>query len=293
MRFPALAAILAVAMTSTGQAQQPDSTGKSSDIVVTGTRDLERQVRDFVNALTPTSPRGQLARFEHHVCPLVVGLQGSQKTAVEQRMRVVAKAAGMDVAKADCVPNAILIVTNDKKQFISKLSRTKGEYFGDLSGPQVRRIANEPGASSAWQLKTTVTGDGVRPNYEGDVGFQVNRTTRAPSRTSAPVRPVFEASAVVIESEALFGLSTTQLADYAAMRLFAGTEPSRLEQPPPPTILAVLDAPADAQVPVSLTRWDLGFLRGLYSSTNNLYAPSQRSEISKGIVEELREESAD
>ena len=69
------------------------------------------------------------------------------------------------------------------------------------------------------------------------------------------------ASLVVIQLDALRGLTTTQLADYAAMRVFARTQPSRLQRSTAPTILNIIDTPMNAQVPLTLTQWDLGFLR--------------------------------
>ena len=47
-----------------------------------------------------------------------------------------------------------------------------------------------------------------------------------------------------------------------------------------------------SEVPVTLTQWDFGFLKGLYSSPNNLYAPSQRTEIGRVIEQELDDDDA-
>ncbi len=71
------------------------------------------------------------------------------------------------------------------------------------------------------------------------------------------------------------------------MRAFARTDPARLPELSPATILKVLDTSMGSEVPITLTRWDFGFLRGLYSSSTSLYAPSQHSEIRKTIRDEL------
>jgi len=94
-------------------------------------------------------------------------------------------------------------------------------------------------------------------------------------------------AALVIERRALDGLTTTQLADYAAMRLFARTAPERLAGSTAPTILTIIEAPMGSAVPITLTDWDLAFLRGLYASHNNLYAAEHRSRISRRIANEL------
>ena len=97
------------------------------------------------------------------------------------------------------------------------------------------------------------------------------------------------ASLVVIQLDALRGLTTTQLADYAAMRVFARTQPSRLERSSAPTILNVIDAPMNSEVPLTLTQWDLGFLRALYGSAENHYATQQRHEMRRLLRRELDE----
>ena len=68
----------------------------------------------------------------------------------------------------------------------------------------------------------------------------------------------------------------------------ARTDPARLPTTGPATILSVIDAPANAEVPVTLTQWDLGFLRGLYASPANLRAPAQRGAIGDTIARDLQ-----
>jgi len=71
------------------------------------------------------------------------------------------------------------------------------------------------------------------------------------------------------------------------MRFFAGAAPRKLARSAAPTILKIIDAPPDAPVPVTLTEWDLSFLKGLYASTANAYSGSQRSEIKKAMARDL------
>jgi len=88
---------------------------------------------------------------------------------------------------------------------------------------------------------------------------------------------------LVVEGGALDGLTTTQFADYAALRVFSGVDPARLTTPGLSTILRLLDAPMGSEVPVTLTNWDLAFLDSLYASDENIRAASQRSEIRDGM----------
>ncbi len=276
MRF----ALLSLALLAAPAAAQDDG-----PIVVTGYSELEQQIKSFVGALTPASPRGQIARFETAVCPGVFGIPEAQRAAVRERLRAVAKGVGLDVGKPDCTPKLLVMVAADKTAVVKALGKVHNYMFGDRTPAQVRKILAEPGPATAWQIQTMVNGDGRIVANEGDM--PVNRTTRNPSRITAAARPAFLAAAVVIDGAALDGLTTTQLADYAAMRALARIDPARIDAAAPSTILRILDAASDSEVPVTLTQWDFAFLKGLYSSPDNLYAPSQRSEIERTMNEEF------
>lgn len=273
-------ALLAIALLAAPAAAQDDA-----PIIVTGQRDVEQQIEAFVGALTKTSPRGQIGRFETSICPGAFGMPDAQRAAVRDRIQAVAKAVGLKVGDADCTPNLVVVVADDKPGFLKTLGKKYYYMFGDRTPTQVRQIIAESGPATAWQIQSMVNGDGRPVFNESDT--PVNRSTRRPSRITPPTRPAFMAAVVVVESKALEGLSTTQLADYAAMRAFARIDPARIDASAPSTILRVLDAAADSEVPITLTQWDFGFLKGLYSSPNNLYAPSQRSEIGRAMGKEL------
>jgi hypothetical protein len=92
-------------------------------------------------------------------------------------------------------------------------------------------------------------------------------------------RPVYLMSIVVIERRGLDGLTTTQIADYAAMRAFSDASPARARETGAPTILTILETPMGSEMPLSMTAWDLSFLRGLYASPPSLFSNAQRGAI--------------
>jgi hypothetical protein len=279
----------ALALSGAAAAQEAPAKGDDSTIVVTGNTDVESQVRDFVGALTQAPPRGQLSRFEWAVCPAAIGVSPSQKVAIADRMRRIAQAAGIRVGSATCTPNVLLMVADDKRAFMELLERKYPDYFGDLSTAEVRRLEREPGPAVAWQIQGPArSADGVELHGENGSSFDVNRTIAVGSRITPPTRPQFQAAAVLVEKKALEGLTTTQLADYAAMRGFARTDPARLPPNAPTTILKILDAPMGSEVPVTLTEWDLSFLKALYASPPNLYAASQRTDMRRRIQKDLQ-----
>ena len=270
-------------------AQNRPSQTEGSEIVVTGTRDTEQQIKDFVGALTPGPVSGQIGKFERAICPTAIGVPANQREKVAARIRAVAEGVGLQPGTASCIPNVLVVVTPDKKAFLNALYSKHGYYFGDLSSAEIRRILRQPGPAAAWQVKRMVTRDGTEIGLDQEGGVPINRTTARPSRIIASARPAFVAAVVVVESGALDGLTTIQLADYAAMRVLARTDPSRLAQTSAPTILKVLDAPMGSPVPITLTEWDLGFLRGLYASPENLRAAAHRSEIGREMGKALQE----
>lgn len=281
MRIIVLAALagLALAQPSGASAQEPAREPDASPIVVQGTRDRDRQIANFVEALTDAPFRGQLSRFDWAVCPAAVGLSDAQNRDIAARMRRVAAGAGIDVAEGDCRPNVLVMIAGSKRGLIESLARRYPAYFTDISRRGVRRLARSEGPAAAWHVETLVGSDG-RPMQRDILTGQYALETSADATRLRPMsRPHFVMAVVVVEAASLAGLTTTQVADYAAMRAFARTDPARLENAAAPTILTVLDAPMGSAVPITLTQWDLSFLRSLYAAPEGHYVNQQRRDI--------------
>jgi hypothetical protein len=258
-------------------------------IVVTGQKNVHKEVDDFVRSLAPGDNHGQLSRFEHEVCPAVFGLAEPQARAVEDRIRLVAKSVGIAVASGRCAPNVLLLVTSDKKAFLQELQRHSADYFG-LTDRQFYDLEQQPGPAVAWQVQgPEMTADGVDLTEDTTQGVVVNHTIDPSSRITQPIHPQFETSAVVVERRALVGLTTTQLADYTAIRALTGADPARLGNSTAPTILHVLEVPIGSEAPVTMTKWDYDFLAGYYDAQRNLRAAAQRSAISRGMGKKLQQ----
>lgn len=286
-RFAALPRLLALPLLALGASLAPAAAQDSSDapIVVTAQGSLEDQIGGFVGALTKAPVNGQIARFETEICPAVLGVPDTFRAPVEARMRLVAGAAGLKVAKPGCSANVLVMVTQNKAQLLKTLRDKYPDFFSGKSPGEIRAILAQPGSAAAWQIDGMVNADGASMTMSD--GAAINRTTRGDSRITAAARPTFTAAAVVVEAAALAGLSTTQLADYAVMRTFARTNPDQLTGSAPDTILTIIDAPAGTELPITMTQWDLGFLKGLYTSPRNLRAGAERSEIARAVKEEL------
>lgn len=255
-------------------------------IVVTGQKDSGKAVDDFVRSLTTTTG-GQLSRFEHQVCPAVLGLDKPQADAIAARIRLVAKSVGIVVGGDHCAPNVLLLVTSDKKAFLEELRRHRADDFG-LSDRRFHELEEAPGPAAAWQVQgPAITADGVDLTEDTTQGVVVNRTVDPSSRITVQVHPQFDASIVVVERKALLGLTTTQLADYTAIRALTGADPARLASSGAPTILHVLEVPIGGEAPITMTEWDYGFLSSYYDARRDLRTGAQRSAIARGMDEQL------
>lgn len=280
--LPLFAAILLAGPTLAQTTEPPE-------IIVEGTKEYEDQVRQFVNSLTEAPIGGQISRFDLGVCPAAVGLPEGQNRAVADRVRQVAIAAGIPVAEGACGPNALVIVADDKQQFIDGLWAKYPQYFTDAWGRHVKP-GKQPGPSAAWHVDSLLDSNGTVPGQELLWRYFITNSMDT-SRLMPGALPHFVAGILVIEREALTGLTTTQLADYAAMRIFARADPAKLKGSAP-TILNVIDAPMNSAVPVTLTEWDLGYLRALYASNDRQFASQQRHEIQSRMRKELARSSS-
>ena len=279
--FAALASAVAL------QAAPEPQPAADQPIVITGQKDTEKTVQDFVRALTPVESHGQLSRFEHEVCPKVFGIPEAQARAVEQRIRLVTKTVGVVVGGQHCTPNVLLLVTSDKKAFLKELQRHASNDYG-ISDHQFHVLEEQPGHAAAWQVQgPMMNADGVEITEDSE-GFPVNRTIIPSSRITVPVRPQFDASVIVVERRALVGLTTTQLADYVAVRALTGADPLKLANSGAPTILHVLDVPIGGEAPVTMTKWDFDLLSGFYDAKRDLSTAAQRAAIARSMTKDVQ-----
>ena len=285
----ALAVTALAAAPAFAQSKPASDDADPREIVVQGERISERQVERFVDALTEAPVGGQIAQFENAVCPKAVGLGPVQNAAVEARLRAVAGAAGMDVARSGCSPNVVVVAVSGKQQFITALRKNHPVMFRGMSNRKARTLAGADGPAAAWQVVGLVDPDG-NPLNRGDPpnDYYTVATNGLQSRLTSTVRPHFAASFLVVELGAIAGLSTMQFADYAAMRTFVRTDPARAAKPAASTILTLLDdAAADRPLPRSLTQWDFSFLKSLYATSNAAYAHLQRGTIAHFLKKDL------
>lgn len=293
MLKPIVAFLVAAGATSVAaQMNSPPQDRTFDEIVVQAVRPSDHQVRDFVRNLTAVPSYEQIGRFHRAVCPVAMGLPEVQSGKIAERMRQVAAAAKVPLAGAGCTPNVFVIIAPDKAAAIDELYRRFPAYFSQMSARHIRELTASPEPAAAWQLRGLLTQDGEEAVKATGADYYTIKGTQSPSRIKAVSKPTFTASVLVVDVNAAAGLTLVQLADYAAMRTLADIDPQRITQVGVPTILTILGQPADKPLPVTLTYWDLAFLKSLYATDNSYLASYQRGDMEKLVKQDTERSGA-
>ncbi|PWG02606.1 hypothetical protein [Sphingosinicella humi] len=271
---------------------EPPASPADDEIVVTGQRDREEAIHDFIETVT-VEANGQMATFRVPVCPMSFGLPADYNEVVATRIREVASAAGVPLAEAGCDPNLVVIVADDSRDFFHAFRRDRPTLFHALELSEIKDVQKAEGPVRAWQVQ--LRGSDGRPARW--VRFQVGGSMSpprqmldgvTPSRIQKGTRRDLSITFVVFDLAATDGLTLTQIADHAAMRTLARTEPADARAP---SILALFNE--DGPHPDSLTTWDAAYLKALYATNNTVAASQQQSNMARLIGKALGPEEAD
>lgn len=289
--MPLLAALLCGPVAA---AQQPQA--GEEEILVTGERDRGEALRAYVEEVT-VETGGQIPRFAEPICPASFGLPSGHNEVVVERLRLIAEHLGIGAARRDCRPNVVVVVTDSGGDFVRSLRRERPELFAALELRDLRTVMRQPGPVRTWQAIEPRGADG-RPMatvafLEVNGGLQYIGRARhltgvMPSLTQRPTRQDLSLSFIVFDLDAIEGLTLLQIADHAAMRALARTEPARL--PPRWSILTMFsDRDAAAAPAEELTSWDAAYLHALYRTANVVGAHQQRASIANTMRRALEE----
>jgi hypothetical protein len=258
-------------------------TAPDADAVIEGKRVPEKKrMRRQIDAITArVRDEKPLARFHDPICIATTGLPREMAIEVVNRMIEVAEQSGVPTGKEKCSPNIVLAFGDDAGAQIERLIQKDNAVLASLSVEEARALRREKGPAYFWGSSEVRSRDGDQLQYDGQGGPPTLKVSTA-SRISAPIRYDMRTAILVIEREALLGKSLRQIADYAAMRVFARTrQPSA---PAFPTILSLFEPGAAA--PSELTVFDRGYLQGLYQGQANAFAHTTQSQIAREIAEE-------
>ena len=250
---------------------------------------LPTLVNRFVEGHSAVSRIDQLSRWGAPLCPETGGLTAPFDAYVSARVKQVAASVGAPVDKRPnrnfpCKTNLLIAFTTDPQALMDDVRKRHGQMLGFHYAAQAQRLALVNRPIQAWYMTGTKAEGG---NVEIDDEFHRLPTGSAGSRLSSRIESQFVGVLVVIDANRIVGHQIGAIADDIAMLSLAHATRvkgcSDLE-----TILDFLnpDCPAGAD-PAGLTRYDVAYLKGLYSIDPQEHLSAQRSEIGSRILREI------
>jgi hypothetical protein len=272
--FPMLASLAAMAAAQPPQAPAatpgPPPTETQPDIVVRGQQ--EQALRDFVAALSEAGRSGQLARWNQEICPTVIGIDPPQAGFMTRRIAETAASLELRARASNCRPTMLIVVTADAAGLAGDFAH---HYPITLASDGRWKLARFVATRNAvrWLSVTELCAAGcVLPN---------SRLTRA-------THPEFKAMIVIVDAGRIGGFSLGELSDYVAM--VALGDPPLESRKPDGSILSMFTRARPEGGRFMLTTGDLSYLAGLYRSSSEVSAQSQRSSIARHMRRDRRDE---
>lgn len=260
-------------------------------IVVTGRQQEEalERAKIFVNEVARTS-NDQLARLKEPVCPAVSGLPEASATWLIGRVRKVAEEIGPGQAGEDCVPNLVVIVTDDVAVTYRDIKDHRRRWLAGLTDRQRSNLEKSTGPVIAWTATSLRNEDGQRvseafgPGNGGSDFDKFSRTLRVNSASFMRLtrEQAIDGTVILIDRKALVDRATLQIADYVAVRGLIQGEPP--ESNATETILRAF-SPGGESGPDSITPADYALVQALYSTSGDRSAVHERARIAKKVAE--------
>jgi hypothetical protein len=210
-----------------------------------------------------------LARFQDPLCPGIFGVQKASAEGMVGLIRQNAAELGLRLADPEtCEPNLLVAVMDDPHGYIDGLRKRRGYVFEDLTQGERRVLFDSPGPVHTWTRVQLSSMGGIPVDQRRNLTDLPQAAVMAGhSLIYVPVRRDITSALVLIDRQAVAGMSVAQLADYATMRGLSGDQAEQLDAPGE-SILTLFDADGTAK-PAGLTRSDRIFLQTLYSTIPN------------------------
>ena len=263
--FPAL--LLVTTGGAIAQEAEPNHSGalQAEQIIVSGNRVTTpkdaKLLRRFTEQILEPAKSDQLARWNHRVCPEILGVRDEEARFIRERIAKLAADVGLHAADDQCNTTLLIAFSLDAATLARSLTdsdRIKLKQDGYARWRQFR----ETDRPVRWLTVTDFCSEGcVTPN----------------SRLSKTGSANFQTLIVIVDHEQIGEFQIGELTDYLAMVSLAAPE---LQGPwPSGSVLAMFDAERHEAERFGLTDYDLALLRGLYASRGNAGAREQIGRI--------------
>lgn len=260
-------------------------TGASaSDPVVVTARPLpeRRQTLRWFGAISGYPPGDEpLARMTEPLCIAASGLSAKVGAPIADRILGHAERLGIPLGGDKCSPNVLVLFVENGASQVAWLADHRPGVFGDMSAHDVGALVRDKGPVHAWSLTAITSRDGD-PLVQLGGGLP---TLRIPSvsRIRLSTKAHIAAALILIDRGAVEGKTINQIADYATMRLLAEVRPRKGDGVS--TILSLFNG--DGAAPESLTPFDWGYLRGLYSGQGDRAPAYQYAAMARFVEQEM------
>ncbi|UYY59422.1 hypothetical protein [Sphingomonas sp. S2-65] len=261
---------------------------RDQEVVITSEKgDQAHQARRYIESVTePGFGDPPLARFSGSVCVATWGQPQAAGQIVVDRISSIAASLGLRMGETGCSPNLLVAFVEDSREAVRQLARGNSGALKGQTSRDIKRIVAEPGHARSWREVELRGRDGERPFYSPDQREPPMMRGTAISRLSSPIRLEVVSATVFIDRSASSGRDLNQMADYAAMRALGGV---RLRgRVGDASILALFTPDGDKQAPRTLTKFDLGYLKGLYAGRSDLSGSMKKQSMVSYMLDEKR-----
>jgi len=256
---------------------KPDQAVRDADVVVEARRDIDRKaVQRFVSEITVPKV-GQIARYHEPLCPRVIGIASDYADLIRRRIIDIARKVPTPVdPAASCVPNFLLIITPDANGLIRDARKGGLGWFTGMEPSDIDRLERSTAPVRVWSTTSLRNESGRQADANGTL------FTHTASLIDEVTTQHIDASFVIFDRAATYGLTLRQLADYAAMRGLAQTQVPGAGSAMT-TILGLFEK-SDTNHPPELTRSDLAYLQALYREKGFTKGVLERNRIAAEIA---------
>lgn len=255
------------------------------DIVVEGSRKQEeKKVQALARQVTGRlDPKRPVPRFHRKMCLVVAGINDALVDSFAARIIENAEMATVPVHKSECKPNALVIFTDNSRTDLEQMRKKNRWMFGNIGPSALKRMLTSRDEAFAWQSTLPMGLNGMAFDVENRELPENRSTVDGGGRLSNTIKIDVTGAVVVIDKNAIEGLTAVQLADYASLRLLAPTaEITETGEGMPGTIMTLFRDRATA--PPELTPFDLAFLRGVYDIPPNAPSSTVYGQITRTMM---------
>ena len=285
-------------------------------VTVTGTR-ADELIRGQVESFTqPTHFASKIARWETPICPYVMGIKPEAADFVLERVKSVAREAGVPVSThKNCQFNVEIMFTRTPQALMDNVRKTSPDLLGYASSSDAQdRLSKFDQPIQAWYVTATRDRNGATevdsPHTTNGGGVtmilpceMVNQippmnfcTYKIPAARKVNVKAsllgdgthsILDNVLVVADPARIASQELGAVSDYIAMRVLAQIpSPDSCQQLPSAMNLLVKDCPGPV---AGLTDTDRAYLHGLYQMQADMALVTQRQSIANEMKKALGE----